>query len=64
MRSWVWWHIPLILALGRQRRVDAYDYRLIWVYISGSQLVGQDPFRGCISDICIMIHNSKITSVK
>jgi hypothetical protein len=34
---WEWWHMPLVLALGRQRQADLYEFKTSLVYIANSR---------------------------
>jgi hypothetical protein len=39
IKCWAWWHMPLVLALRRQKQMDLCEFQAILVYKGSSRVV-------------------------
>jgi hypothetical protein len=60
----MWWHMPLIPALRRQRQVDLCDFETSLVYKSSSRTVRVVTQRNPVSEtISTIINNKKLLTI-
>ena len=58
-----WWHMPLILALGRQRKADRYEFEDSLVYRVSSR-TGSIAEKFCLKKLKNKAKNQKLNTIR